>query len=348
MFTVLCLPIFTEAQLISNPVEFVVIGDQDNPNDPLTGRGQVRYVYEISKYEITWSQYAEFINAYDPLGVNKASVYSDGWTQQLSFVQSRPVGEKYVVGQGYERLPAVVREREALRFINWLQTSGDDTEDGTYTITGGVFGQINWQRNGDSNYWLPDINEWYKAAFYQGPDSDLGNIVGSDYAPFATGGLDVNNSPPPGDMNSAAYGRFGRDDEPSPVGSYIYAASHYGTFDQSGNAEELVERGNYIGGRYSDDKFALESDILNLGFEYDFGFRVARRYAPTLVEAELQVFDAVELNWFGENGVRYQVQSSSNMIDWMADGDAINGTGEAMSVWRRRESMKKFFRLYTE
>ena len=43
-------------------MDYVLVGDPGNPNDPTTGYGGVNYSYAIEKYEVTNAQYAEFLN----------------------------------------------------------------------------------------------------------------------------------------------------------------------------------------------------------------------------------------------------------------------------------------------
>src|SRR5215212_1079452 len=59
--------------------DWVTVGNPGNAADS-TGYGAVGYVYQIGKYEVTNSQYAEFLNAKaasDPLGLYNTSMNSD-------------------------------------------------------------------------------------------------------------------------------------------------------------------------------------------------------------------------------------------------------------------------------
>lgn len=44
-------------------IDYVMVGNPGNEADPVSGYGAVSYTYNISKYETTISQYAEFLNA---------------------------------------------------------------------------------------------------------------------------------------------------------------------------------------------------------------------------------------------------------------------------------------------
>src|SRR5438477_481409 len=54
--------LFTTTVHAAITIPTVTIGDPGNPND-VTGYGGVNYTYAIGTYEVTWSQYAGFLNA---------------------------------------------------------------------------------------------------------------------------------------------------------------------------------------------------------------------------------------------------------------------------------------------
>ncbi len=71
----------------ADPVEWVTVGSFGNPADTryeAAGIGAVPYTYQISKYEVTDSQYAEFLNAKDPTGANKLGLYNSFMTTDAS------------------------------------------------------------------------------------------------------------------------------------------------------------------------------------------------------------------------------------------------------------------------
>src|SRR5262245_56240084 len=88
-----------------------------NPNNPPVGNssncqsfsvncGSVDHVYNISKYEITNAQYAEFLNAVDASGINTLALYSasmgtDATFGGISLVAGNAAGSKYVVKSGF-------------------------------------------------------------------------------------------------------------------------------------------------------------------------------------------------------------------------------------------------------
>jgi hypothetical protein len=152
--------------------------------------GRVNHLYDISSYEITNSQYLNFLQNIDPSAENASEYYvttneyndnSKGITVQ---------NNTYVlVNSNYANAPVVyVSYLNAIRYINWLHNGAlsysqmeaiaiADSEtinnvisrnigDGAYSI-GGSTGSIDITKNRDQKYWLPSLNEWHKAAYYK-------------------------------------------------------------------------------------------------------------------------------------------------------------------------------------
>jgi formylglycine-generating enzyme required for sulfatase activity len=141
---------------------------------------------------------------------------------------------------------------DVLRFVNWLHngqpTGAQDastTEDGAYALnevsTYLEFAAIS--RNSNARWFLPNENEWYKAAYY--------NPATGSYYEYPTGSNSMpNNNQPVADTgNSANYhnaatgGHTTGDGFHSmtDVGAYALSISPNGTFDQGGNAREWNE-----------------------------------------------------------------------------------------------------------
>jgi formylglycine-generating enzyme required for sulfatase activity len=142
-----------------------------------------------------------------------------------------------------------VRFLDAMRFANWLHHGGGagETETGAYMISNNGGLAI---RETDAVVWIPNEDEWYKAAYHQpqaagGPPGNYWSYpTRSDAAPK----LAKPGDPGPNLANFLADTTPQRNggvlrgfNDVMPVGSFPGSASHYGTLDQAGNAWEWIE-----------------------------------------------------------------------------------------------------------
>jgi hypothetical protein len=183
---------------------------------------------------------------------------------------------------------------DAARFCNWLhngQPTGAQgpgtTEDGAYT---GIGDAATLRRESDARFFIPDEDEWYKAAYYVGGGLDAGYWA----IPMQTSDF-PRREPPPGTDLVAGSGNFrtGRTYAVGPpyyrteVGAYTAKPSvgAYGTYDQGGNVEEFVEAffdgrpitrgGSYLLQMHDMAYFSWHaSGSMNAGSD-DNGFRIA-------------------------------------------------------------------------
>ena len=143
---------------------------------------------------------------------------------------------------------------DTLRFANWMSNGEGNasTESGAYTILGNSPVPSNAssllanpQPNAGAAVWVPNQNQWYKAAYYDpangtystyATQSDVvpGNVVGNgtDEANYISNNLySVSQS----SLNSPATNYL------TAVGSFTNSASYYGTYDQSGDVYDLLD-----------------------------------------------------------------------------------------------------------
>jgi sulfatase modifying factor 1 len=284
--------------------EFVTVKDTGNPTDKITNSGKVDYIFEIAKYQVTNAQYAEFLNA--------VAVHSDPYNlYNINMERGLFGGIKrieqdgcyfYAPLEGYSDLPVVyVSWFDAARFCNWLhfekpqqgesvlETTEGNSEVGAYNTS--VFSkgrgiQKVVTHNPEAKFWIPTLDEWNKAAYFDPTKDGKGGYwlypTRSDAKPNAVA--------PPGDDNSANYYDFkwaAPDPYLTPVGSYKYTTSYYGTFDQGGNVWEWVETlrngrtHRWVrGGGATTFDHALSRINIDSEFSdhklYIFGFRVAK------------------------------------------------------------------------
>jgi sulfatase modifying factor 1 len=245
-------------------IDWLPVRDAGNANDPATGNvyGGVAYNYSIAKYDVTFAQYAEFLNTKDPTGANLLGLWNinmaDAFWGGISFNGGNVNGSKYVLTAGHQNYP--VNEEtwySAIRFANWLnngQGSGD-TETGAYTLgtlgAGGIPTDGNSiVRNPGATVVLPSENEWYKAAYYN-PATSSYFLYGtsSDTTPIASGPTALANH---ANFDKVLYA-------PTDVGAYSGTTSPYGAFDMNGNVLQWNEtltgfgrdaRGGYFASYY--------------------------------------------------------------------------------------------------
>jgi formylglycine-generating enzyme len=227
------------------------VGNPGNANDPADGDdgtlgiqnfGAVPYAYNIGTYDVTASQYVEFLNTKDPTGDNMLGLYNTNMSLAglgvINFNNGNSNGSKYSVISGSGNHPVNwVSWYDAIRFANWLnngQGSGD-TESGAYTL--GTLGAGSTPvtppltHNPGSKIWLPTENEWYKAAYY--------NPATSSYFLYPTSSnLAPTASTPTAAANHANYAMVGLFTD---VGAYAGTTSPYGAFDMGGNVYQWNE-----------------------------------------------------------------------------------------------------------
>ncbi|REK49240.1 MAG: hypothetical protein DWQ46_00500 [Planctomycetota bacterium] len=250
-------------------ITWVTVGDAGNAADVATisgnNFGSVAYEYQIGKYNVTNSEYVEFLNAKatvgDSLGLFNPDMEATTWGGIVR-TGSGTVGDPWsysvkptAVGQGpggsdygYENKPVVyVSWFDSIRFANWMENGqgSGDTETGSYTLTGGTPVPTNANsiaRDPGGEIFINSVDEWYKAAFY-----DPNKPGGAGYWDYPTG-TDTppdNNLPSADSGNSANFGGAGSPSRwPYPftdVGAYVLSESPYGTADQGGLVYEWNE-----------------------------------------------------------------------------------------------------------
>lgn len=154
------------------------VGDANNSNDN-AGIGSVSYVFKISKYPITNTEYAQFLNSVAATDTN--NLYESSMSSvRGGITRSGSSGSySYSVKTNYGNKPVIyVNWYNAARYCNWLHNnkpSGSQdnttTEDGAYQLTGNSGFPT---REFDAKYFIPNGDEWQKAAFYKGGSTNAG------------------------------------------------------------------------------------------------------------------------------------------------------------------------------
>ncbi|MEM9017271.1 MAG: SUMF1/EgtB/PvdO family nonheme iron enzyme, partial [Verrucomicrobiota bacterium] len=308
-------------------LELLQVGDANNPADASTGFGAVSNSYWMGEVEITNRQYAAFLNAV--AGTDPNALFD-------SQMQSSPIGgiDRFGTAGNYTYAPKTDMAEKPVNFVsfwsvcrycNWLhnglpngEQTAATTEDGAYDLTdAGNLVANSVVREADAKYYIPDQDEWDKAAYYDprtaaqnGPPGDDFYWLyptASDTAPVeatadASGNID-NDTDPIANYNSSADWN-GEDGNVTSVGSGgIGNTSFYGFADMAGNIRELLESidgSNRVlrGGDYESDAASLAATALlasrvisPTGKDAMTGFRVAALQVPIATPPPVAVAD---------------------------------------------------------
>ena len=275
-------------------ISWVPVGNPGNANDPATGNlyGGVAYNYNIGTYDVTNSQYAEFLNTKDPTGANTLGLWNSNMANAtvggINFNAGNANGSKYTLISGAQNHPVnFATWYDSIRFANWLnngQGSGD-TESGAYTLlhdgsplpTPTPSNGLSITRNAGATVFLPSQNEWYKAAY---------NIPATNsYYQYPTSSNTIPTASSPTALPNHANFFPGGPGTLTDVGAYSGTTSPYGAFDMGGNVfqwNEALISGSFRslrGGSWAEFASVLQSSLRSsfdpaVGND-DVGFRVA-------------------------------------------------------------------------
>jgi formylglycine-generating enzyme required for sulfatase activity len=291
-------------------IDMVLVGNAGNaPDTRYNGIsvGSVANAFRIGKYEVTTGQYTEFLNAVaraDPNGLYSTFMNSQ-FGPNIQRTGSSPNYSYSVAADWANRPVHLVSFWDAARFANWLhngQPTGPQgigtTEDGAYHDVGS---QTLFGRNPGARFFIPNEEEWYKAAYH----NQAAGLAAS-YFDFPTGtnavpGTDISETTKPG--NNANYYEndyvIGSPYYHTNVGEFELSDSPYGTFDQGGNVFEWTELaatgavGGLRGGSFDDFSDPLHAAYRNYhspaGEDSSVGFRVASVPEPASITLCLSV-----------------------------------------------------------
>jgi len=235
------------ATFINEMWRFVAIGGPDNVPE----LGAVENLYRMAITEVTVGDWLEFVQAYRPfyLEQNGGTIVVDpGFTGncitafQVAVIRSHCSPEE----------PTDMSWEYAARYCNWLhngkvnelwafETGAYETE--TFYIDEGGFYHHQLSRNPTAKFWIPSLDEWIKAAYYD-PDRYGSGIPGYWSYPDRSNTRPIGNLPPDagGERNA------GEDDSPLPgsvypypVGSFDHVRSPWGLLDCAGGIQEHTE-----------------------------------------------------------------------------------------------------------
>jgi formylglycine-generating enzyme required for sulfatase activity len=266
-------------------MDWVNVGNAGNAADTADGDsgtvgsqyyGAVAYAYQIGKYEVTNTQYADFLNAADPSGANANGIYNISMGSNslggITYTAGSGSGAKYTLRTNMGDKPVnYVSWYDAARFANWMMNGqgAGSTETGAYTLSGNT-GIIT--KNVGASVYLPSEDEWYKAAYYK--------AANTSYSLYSNGQSTITTAD--ANYSSSALTNVG-----------IYVGSSYGTRDQGGNVwewndAEIGSSRGLRGGSFLDGEYYLRasgrSDFGPAVEDNFVGFRVASRSIAAVPE----------------------------------------------------------------
>ena len=252
-------------------IEFVTIGAPGNAawpgngssNDRAAGKGGVGYEYRMGRFEVTTTQWAQFLSAARGRPASEAIPFLSNqnyWGGMVDPTYHGP-GTRYIAQPGFGMTPVGnISWRTAAIYCNWLHNNQSTDRSafmgGAYDVS--TFGSVGQSsvftdqltRSPGAKFFIPSISEWVKAAHYDPNRNGPGQggywqySITSDTAPvYAPPGILVNGRA--GQSNS--YDAFSNPQFPGyspfaiPLGAYSTVQSPWGLLDTASGTQEWEE-----------------------------------------------------------------------------------------------------------
>jgi len=310
MAALACLPLGSIAKA-GITIDWVTVGDPGNTADTApAGYGAVATSFQIMKFEFTNQQYTDFLNSVAARDTYSLYNTTMGTGPRSGITQSGPgPGEwTYSVRPNMGDKPVnYVNWFDAARVANWLHngaTSSSSTETGAYTLVNGQTSGTAPARNADAKFYIPTEDQWYKAAYYKGGNTNAGYW---DYAtqrdtaptPVTSGSTGIGSAG--GALNLANYKDAadwnGQNGNVTTVGTNG-GPSAYDLYDMAGNVQEWNDltgtanssrglRGGNWTDFYPEDLSSSSRNTYDPSFANDtIGFRLASPVASGVPEID--------------------------------------------------------------
>ena len=252
---ILCAACSAHAQPDSYDFDFVTITNPGNPafnreptNVTHRGRGSVDHEYRMARTEISTAQWMEFANVLSRNG-------------QVWFSRITPLRWGAVIDQSAptdmpqfklnptlfeaENVPVGgITYGQAAMYCNWLHNGKQDTIDslmsGAYELTAHGFGKPgieNTSHLDGAKYWIPTLDEWMKAAYW---DPNKPEHDGWWLYPHMSDGPPIPGPPGVGETNAGYLDTFD-DWTRFRIGEYEDTITPWSLLDATGGVSEWTE-----------------------------------------------------------------------------------------------------------
>lgn len=233
----------------AQPLDFVTVGAAGNratnasetPSYPDMPRGSVNYEFRMMRTELTVAQHFEFAQAY--LQFNPQAITDYAF---LGPSLARTLDDQLIMFPETANWPSAMSWHMAARLCNWyhngkvnqawaFETGAYDTSTFVRLPDGSRLDQLT--RSAGARYWIPSVNEWIKAAYYD-PNRYGPGLEGYWQQPNGTNETLISDYPQNGGQTNAGWGvnLYQMD-----VGQYPNVQSPWGLLDVSGGRTEWSE-----------------------------------------------------------------------------------------------------------
>lgn len=151
---------------------FIPIDHINNTPDS-NGLGGVNYEYMISKTLVSIEEYCGFLNNIACLE-DPNRLYKSHMQKYIERKFSGQIINYSVINNDHKNNPiAYINIDDSKRLCNWLHNGKKLGKQDHTTTESGVYDMSkNLSRNSGSKFWIPNENEWYKAAYYDHEKKD--------------------------------------------------------------------------------------------------------------------------------------------------------------------------------
>ena len=241
-----------------------------NGHAPFSGWGSVSSIYRISTTETTTSQWLPFVKAYAPyLTSNPGTEFLGGNAIRQSGPRNDP--NSYSILPGFENDAIDSNFKFGAMYCNWLQNRQTQSQasfnSGVYDLTNvPVDSQGRWltipSRSPSAQYWVPSMNEWVKAAFYD-PNRYGQGLAGYWAYPNSSDQPLISGMPQNGGQTQYGMGPNDPTAGLLAVGAYPSVASPWGLLDASGGVAEFTD--TILHGQFFDHVLVRNSESFGIG-----------------------------------------------------------------------------------